>query len=206
MYPINVLNAIKNVPEVCRIFCATANPVEVIIGETEQGRGILGATMTEYKVKPKAIIASGGGHADPSFLKAAGKNARYLFDIVEWETDVNKPGADKTNEKFKKLYGYNLAGESVDAYAAMYVLADALERAKSTDPKAIRDALATTNLTSGPAMIVAYDAIQFEEPVRTRTLARYDADQRHRQGHGADHGVAQECTRRANYKPVFPTP
>ncbi len=41
-YPINVLNAIKNVPEVCRIFCATANTVEVIIVESEQGRGILG--------------------------------------------------------------------------------------------------------------------------------------------------------------------
>jgi len=41
-YPLNVLNAIKAVPEVCRVFCATANPVEVIIVETEQGRGILG--------------------------------------------------------------------------------------------------------------------------------------------------------------------
>ena len=41
-FPVNVLNTIKNVPEVCRIFCATANPVEVIIAETEQGRGILG--------------------------------------------------------------------------------------------------------------------------------------------------------------------
>jgi adenosine/AMP kinase len=41
-YPINVLNAVKMVPEVCRIFCATANPVEVILTETEQGRGILG--------------------------------------------------------------------------------------------------------------------------------------------------------------------
>ncbi|OGO63082.1 MAG: hypothetical protein A2029_15105 [Chloroflexi bacterium RBG_19FT_COMBO_47_9] len=41
-YPVNVLNAIKNVPEVCRIFCATANPVEVLIAETKQGRGILG--------------------------------------------------------------------------------------------------------------------------------------------------------------------
>lgn len=41
-YPINVLNAIKNVPEICSIFCATANPVEVIIAETEQGNGILG--------------------------------------------------------------------------------------------------------------------------------------------------------------------
>jgi len=42
MFPVNVLNAIKNVPEVCRIFCATANPVEVIIAETDQGRGIVG--------------------------------------------------------------------------------------------------------------------------------------------------------------------
>jgi len=41
-YPINVLNAIKNCPEVCSIFCATANPVEVIVAETAQGRGILG--------------------------------------------------------------------------------------------------------------------------------------------------------------------
>ena len=42
MFPVNVLNAIRHVPEVCRIFCATANPVQVVIAETEQGRGILG--------------------------------------------------------------------------------------------------------------------------------------------------------------------
>lgn len=41
-YPVNVLNAVKMVPEVCRIYCATANPTEVIVVETEQGRGILG--------------------------------------------------------------------------------------------------------------------------------------------------------------------
>jgi len=41
-YPINVLNAVKMVPEVCRIFCATANRVEVVVGQTEQGRAILG--------------------------------------------------------------------------------------------------------------------------------------------------------------------
>lgn len=41
-FPVNVLNAIKLVPEVCRIFCATANPTQVIVAETEQGRGILG--------------------------------------------------------------------------------------------------------------------------------------------------------------------
>jgi hypothetical protein len=41
-YPVNVLNAVKMVPEVCRIFCATANPTEVLVAQTEQGRGVLG--------------------------------------------------------------------------------------------------------------------------------------------------------------------
>ena len=41
-YPVNVLNAIKMVPEVCRIFCATANPIEVVVAETNQGREVLG--------------------------------------------------------------------------------------------------------------------------------------------------------------------
>ena len=41
-FPVNVLNAIKQVPEVCHVFCATANPTEVILIETDQGRGILG--------------------------------------------------------------------------------------------------------------------------------------------------------------------
>ncbi len=41
-FPVNILNSLKMVPEVCRIYCATANPVEVVIAETEQGRGILG--------------------------------------------------------------------------------------------------------------------------------------------------------------------
>ena len=41
-YPINILNAVKMVPEVCHIFCATANPTQVVVAETEQGRGILG--------------------------------------------------------------------------------------------------------------------------------------------------------------------
>jgi hypothetical protein len=41
-YPINILHAIRNVPEVCSIFCATANPLEIVVAQTEQGRGVLG--------------------------------------------------------------------------------------------------------------------------------------------------------------------
>ncbi|MFN8474652.1 MAG: adenosine-specific kinase [Anaerolineae bacterium] len=46
-FPINVLNAVKNVPEVCRIFCATANPLQVIVAETDLGRGIVGVVDGE---------------------------------------------------------------------------------------------------------------------------------------------------------------
>lgn len=55
-YPINVLNAVKDIPEVCGIYCATANPVEVIIAETETGRGILGVIDG---LKPKGIEDDG---------------------------------------------------------------------------------------------------------------------------------------------------
>jgi len=58
VFPINVLQSIKRVPEVCDIFCASANPLEVIVAETEQGRGVLGiidGTSTQ-KVEDKTDI------------------------------------------------------------------------------------------------------------------------------------------------------
>ena len=51
-FPINLLNAVKGVPEVCGIFCATANDVEVVVAESEKGRGILGVIDGE---KPKGV-------------------------------------------------------------------------------------------------------------------------------------------------------
>ncbi len=56
-FPINVLNAIKSIQEVCGIFCATANAVEVVVAETEQGRGILG--------RHRRAIAQGGRGCRP---------------------------------------------------------------------------------------------------------------------------------------------
>jgi adenosine/AMP kinase len=49
-FPVNVLNQVKMVPEVCRIYCASANPVQVLVGRTEQGRGILGVVDGESPV------------------------------------------------------------------------------------------------------------------------------------------------------------
>ncbi|MBF8294069.1 MAG: hypothetical protein HW389_614 [Bacteroidetes bacterium] len=68
-FPVNILNAIKNIPEVCNIFCATANPVEVVVAETGQGRGILGVIDG---VKTKGIETEADIKTRKEFLRMIG--------------------------------------------------------------------------------------------------------------------------------------
>lgn len=72
-YPINILNTIKNVPEVARIFCATANPVEVIVARTEQGAGILGVIDGS---SPKGVEDEEGIAWRKDFLRMIGYKAK----------------------------------------------------------------------------------------------------------------------------------
>jgi len=68
-YPINVLNALKSVPEVCTIYAATANPLRVIVAETEEGRGVLGVVDGS---KPKGIEDEQGAEWRKSILRKFG--------------------------------------------------------------------------------------------------------------------------------------
>ena len=68
-FPLNILNTMKNVPEVCQVFCATANPVEVVVAETEQGRGILGVIDG---VKAKGIETEADIKVRKEFLRKIG--------------------------------------------------------------------------------------------------------------------------------------
>ncbi|MGB7296444.1 MAG: adenosine-specific kinase [Candidatus Aminicenantales bacterium] len=68
-FPVNILNTIKSVPEVCRVFCATANPVEVVIAETEGGRGILGVIDGE---KTKGVESDADIQWRKDFLRKIG--------------------------------------------------------------------------------------------------------------------------------------
>jgi len=69
VFPVNVLQAVKNCFEVCNIFCATANPVEVVVAETEQGRGILGVIDGS---KPKGIETEQDVKHRKDFLRKIG--------------------------------------------------------------------------------------------------------------------------------------
>jgi adenosine/AMP kinase len=68
-FPVNVLGAIKQVPEVCSIFCATANPVEVVLVETELGRGVLGVVDGQ---KPEGIETEDDVTERKAFLRQIG--------------------------------------------------------------------------------------------------------------------------------------
>jgi len=68
-YPINVLGRIKDVPEVCAIFCATANPVQVVVAESEQGRGVLGVIDG---FAPKGVETAEDAEKRRQFLRTIG--------------------------------------------------------------------------------------------------------------------------------------
>jgi len=68
-YPINVLGRIKDVPEVCSIFCATANPVQVVVAESEQGRGVIGVIDG---FPPKGVETAEDAEKRRGFLKMIG--------------------------------------------------------------------------------------------------------------------------------------
>jgi len=68
-FPINVMHAVKRVPEVCRVFCATANPVDVVVAATETGRGILGVIDGS---SPKGVEGPGDIAHRKEFLRTIG--------------------------------------------------------------------------------------------------------------------------------------
>ena len=68
-YPINILGVIKNVPEVCGIYCATANPVEVIVAESEAGRGVMGVIDG---FRPKGVETAEDAEKRHGFLRMIG--------------------------------------------------------------------------------------------------------------------------------------
>jgi adenosine/AMP kinase len=68
-FPINILNALKSVPEICTIHCATANPVEVIVAKTKQGRGVMGVVDG---LSPKGTETAKDADDRKAFLRKIG--------------------------------------------------------------------------------------------------------------------------------------
>lgn len=130
-----------------------ANPDVVFMTSYVADATLLANGFKQQQVRPKAFVGTSGGFADPEFIKNAGESALGFFDIAAWETDVNRPFSKETDKKFFDKYGVHMNGEAVKEYVGIYVMADALERAKSLNSEKLREAFASTNMVEGPSQM-----------------------------------------------------
>lgn len=104
----------------------------------------------------------GGGYTNPTTVQNLGPLAEGLIVVNDWFPDMKRPGSQETNARFKAKTGKDMLGNANTTYAGVLVLVDALERAGSIEGPRIRDALAKTDITKGPATFM-YERIRFDE-------------------------------------------
>ncbi|MDX1486848.1 MAG: ABC transporter substrate-binding protein [Acidiferrobacterales bacterium] len=120
-------------------------------------------TAKELDYNPKLLIAQNAGYTDPTFLKTMGKDAEGVITRSPFNNDLAKgiPLINDINERFKKHSGgRDLSDVPVRAFTGFMALADAINRAGSTDPEKIRKALTETNIPSDK-LIVPWRGIKF---------------------------------------------
>jgi branched-chain amino acid transport system substrate-binding protein len=187
-----------------------ARPDIILMASLSPDAILLTNAMAQMKVGAKAVISTGGGFASDAFIKSTGKNCENIFDVSQWEPDINRPGITTLSAEYQKRYTSDLTAETVDAFVSVYVIADALERAQSTDPGKIRDALADTNLCRGKANraidIASYNCIEFDKTGQNKN-ARFVVVQ-FRDVEGAIERVTvwPADVARKGFKPIFPIP
>ena len=110
------------------------------------------------RLNPKLFVGGGAGFTLPEFAKKTGKNCENVFSATLWTPSVPYPGAKEYHEKYLKRHGSPPDYHGAEAYAAIYVIADALKRAKELTPKGIREALVKTDMMTafGPVKFISY--------------------------------------------------
>ena len=119
----------------------------------------------EIDLNPKVFTAGGAGFSLPDFLKGAGDTAEYTVSVTQWTPDAKWTGSREWAEQFRARTGYEPSYHSVQAYISLKILADAIERAGSTERTAVRDAIRTSRLDSIFGPIHFNEVGQNEHPV-----------------------------------------
>jgi branched-chain amino acid transport system substrate-binding protein len=103
-------------------------------------------TMKGMRVQPKAFLGCGNGaFSDQNFVKELGDLTAYVMD-GNYQANPTSPLAQKMFDHYQSLHDTKMAPSAIFAYEAIYVIADAIERAKSTDREAVREALSNTDI------------------------------------------------------------
>jgi branched-chain amino acid transport system substrate-binding protein len=113
----------------------------------------------ELDINPKLYVGGGAGFTLPEFSQNTGKASEGVFSADLWVPTVPYPGAKEYYANYKKIFGKDTEYHGAEAYAAMYVIADTLKRAKSYSPEDVRQALAATDLMTafGKVKFISYD-------------------------------------------------
>ena len=141
-----------------------ANP-KVVLQSSYLGDAILSMkTYKELGFLPDMILANNAGFTDTEFMRTLGKDADYVITREVWALDLTNrnPLIKQVNDLFFSKTKSNFTGNSARSFAGMMVLADAINRAKTTDAEPVRKALAETNL-KGEQLIMPWTGVKFDE-------------------------------------------
>jgi branched-chain amino acid transport system substrate-binding protein len=135
-----------------------ANPDLIYMVSYVMDASLLMRQSKELHINPKMFVGGGAGFTLPEFAKSAGDAADGVYSATLWVDTLPFPGAKQYSANFQKKYGSETEYHGAEAYATMYVVADALKRAKSITPKDVRDALTKTDMKTafGPVKFVSY--------------------------------------------------
>jgi len=113
----------------------------------------------ELDFNPKLFVGGGAGFTLPEFGKNAGAASEDVFSADLWTPTVPYPGAREYFDAYVKRFGHDTEYHGAEAYASVYVVADALKRAKELTTAAVREALVSTDMMTafGPVKFIAYD-------------------------------------------------
>lgn len=129
-------------------------------------------TLKSMEVVPKMFIGM-AGYVEPNFVQTLGADANFIFCRAVYGLDLakSKPFITKINELYKAKYGRDMSANAARSFTAPFVLADAINRAGSTDGDAIQKALMATNMPA-TSFISPYEGCKFDPQTHDNMLAR----------------------------------
>jgi len=135
-----------------------ANPDLIYMVSYVMDASLLMRQSKELRINPKLFVGGGAGFTLPEFAKSAGDASEGVYSATLWIETLPFPGAKEYYNNYKKKYGDDTEYHGAEAYSVIYVVADALKRAKSITPKDVRDALTKTDMKTafGPVKFVSY--------------------------------------------------
>lgn len=136
--------------------------VEVVVGHNSLEDAVrIARAMIEGDFNPKAYGGILGGQASAAYVSALGRVAEDALGTIGWWPDLDVPGLAILQRRYRERFREPLDAASVAGISAVAVVWDALERAASTDPRTLRDAIAATELRPGERMLLQLRGVRF---------------------------------------------